>query len=83
MAYMWLDNSAGDRVKRLLVKFGSSPFLPALAVTKTLEAAITTGQAQLWASVSVAFLVWFVIAEDLAEYAEQNYDCLQDYFDDR
>jgi len=83
MGYMWLDNSVDDRIRRLLVKFGASPFLPALAVSKTLEAAITTGQVDIWAAVSVAMLVWYVIAEDLSEYVAQNYNCLQDYLDDK
>jgi hypothetical protein len=82
MGIMWLDNSADDRAKRLLVKFGASPFLPALAVSKALEAAIADGELVTWTMVSVASFVWFLIAEDLHEYAQQQYDCLQDALED-
>lgn len=82
MGHMWLNNSASDRVKRLALKLGSSPFLPTVAVGKLIESLVAGQRVVPWAIVAVVVCVWYVVAEDFVEYASQQYSCIQDALDD-
>jgi len=81
MGMLWTNNGPKDRLKRLTTKVVGNPFFPLLTYSKLTEAVIAGGQTEVWAAASIVATGGYVIGEDLLEYVDQNYDCLQDYFD--
>jgi len=81
MGMLWTDNSPKDRVKRLTTKVVGNPFFPLLTYSKLTEAVIAGGQTEVWAAASAVATGGYVVGEDLLEYVDKHFDCLQDYFD--
>jgi len=82
MGMLWTDNGPKDRVKRLTTKTLGNPFFPLLALSKLTEAVLAGGQVEVWAITFAASTVGYVVFEDLLEFVDQNYECLQDYFNE-
>jgi hypothetical protein len=78
---LWNDNDWRTRLKRLVTKVGASPVLPVLTWGKVVESVVASGPLMAWLGASAVATVWFVIAEDLAEYVETEFDSIQDYMD--
>jgi hypothetical protein len=78
---LWTDNDWRCRLKRLATKIGASPVLPVLAWSKVAEAIVDSGPLGAWLVAAVVASLWFVVAEDFAEFIGQEFDTMQDYFD--
>jgi hypothetical protein len=79
MGMLWTNNDARNRATRLVVKVGSSPFLPVLAIGKVVESLIAGGPTMAWLTAALAASAWFVVAEDFVEAFGDTVDEIDDY----
>lgn len=77
-----LEGQTRQRVRRLSTKLASSPVLPVLGYTKTVESFVVGGPTPKWLAYSLLVTLVWVFADDLRRRADDLADGVQDAVDD-
>ncbi|WP_226479175.1 hypothetical protein [Natrinema amylolyticum] len=71
-----------QRVKRLTTQLASSPTLPLLGLTKTVETVVAGGPTLSWAAYSLSVTLVWIFADDIQRSVEEIGEAAQDVVDE-